>query len=29
LKDGARAVRHSHPRGQILVAISGLGLLCL
>jgi quercetin dioxygenase-like cupin family protein len=27
-KDGARAVWHSHPRGQILVAISGLGLLC-
>jgi len=25
LKDGARAVWHSHPRGQILVAISGLG----
>jgi quercetin dioxygenase-like cupin family protein len=25
LKDGARTVWHSHPRGQILVAISGLG----
>jgi quercetin dioxygenase-like cupin family protein len=25
LKDGARAAWHSHPRGQILVAISGLG----
>jgi quercetin dioxygenase-like cupin family protein len=25
LKDGARAVWHSHPRGQILLAISGLG----
>ena len=25
LKDGARATWHSHPRGQILVAISGLG----
>ena len=25
LKDGARATWHSHPRGQILVVISGLG----
>jgi quercetin dioxygenase-like cupin family protein len=25
LKDGARATWHCHPRGQILVAISGLG----
>jgi quercetin dioxygenase-like cupin family protein len=25
LRDGARATWHSHPRGQILVAISGLG----
>lgn len=25
LADGARAAWHSHPRGQILVAISGLG----
>jgi quercetin dioxygenase-like cupin family protein len=25
LQDGARTVWHSHPRGQILVAISGLG----
>ena len=25
LKDGARAGWHSHPRGQILIAISGLG----
>jgi quercetin dioxygenase-like cupin family protein len=25
LKDGARAVWHSHPRGQILLAVSGLG----
>jgi quercetin dioxygenase-like cupin family protein len=27
LKDGARTAWHSHPRGQILVAISGLGLI--
>lgn len=25
LKDGARTAWHSHPRGQILVAIAGLG----
>lgn len=25
LKNGARAVWHSHPRGQVLVAIAGLG----
>lgn len=25
LTDGARAVWHSHPRGQVLVAVSGLG----
>ena len=25
MKDGARAAWHSHPRGQILVALSGLG----
>ncbi len=25
MKDGARAAWHSHPRGQILLAVSGLG----
>lgn len=25
LKDGAKAAWHSHPRGQILIAVSGLG----